>query len=238
MNLLEIENLSVTYNGIYALNALNITLQQGEVVSVLGPNGAGKTTLLRAISGLVPPEPQSSIRFRNANLIGIPPHKIARQGIAHVPEGRQVFPGLTVHENLEIAGVRIAAQKRREYIEKAYKLFSELSERKDQLAGSLSGGEQQMLAIGRAIVSNCEMIMIDEPSMGLAPVIVSRIFKALKQIMESKNFTLLIVEQNAKLSLPLSDRIYVISQGQISLQGAVAELKDNEIIKDMYFAKQ
>jgi len=238
MSLLEIKNLSVQYKGITALRNIDLHVDKGEVVSVLGPNGAGKTTLLRAISGLVLPENGSSITFKDANMLGRAAYKIVKSGISHVPEGRQIFPLMSVDENLEIAGVNISHADRKLRMGEIYELFSELANRKGQQAGSLSGGEQQMLAIGRALVSNSELVMIDEPSMGLAPVIVKRIFKTLKQIVQKTELTLLIVEQNAKLSLPLSDRIYIISQGEISMQGHVSEIKNNELIRDMYFSKQ
>ncbi len=238
MKLLSIENISATYGGIYALRAVNLHVDSGEVVSVLGPNGAGKSTLLRVISGLVKPEPGGVVSFHGRSLIGVEPYKIARQGIAHVPEGRQIFPDLSVDENLEVAGVRIDAGKRKTKTAEVYELFTELATRKKQIAGSLSGGEQQMLAIGRALVSDCELIMIDEPSMGLAPVIVMRIFKTLRDIMESKGLTLLIVEQNARLSLQLSDRVYVLSQGEITLDGPVDLIKEDEEMRELYFAKE
>lgn len=236
--LLRIENLSVAYKGIFALRGVSMTVKSGEVVSVLGPNGAGKTTLLRTVSGLVRPEEGSRIRFRNTDIVGLPAFRIVQAGIAHVPEGRQVFPAMTVNENLEVAGSRLRGNRRKSRIDGVYDLFTELAERKGQQAGSLSGGEQQMLAIGRAIVSECEIVLIDEPSMGLAPVIVQRIFRTLKEIVASTGLTLLIVEQNAKLSLPLSDRIYILSQGAITLEGSVDEIRGNRIIQDMYFAKR
>lgn len=238
MNLLNIENLSVAYSGIYALRSVNITVEKGKVVSVVGPNGAGKTTLLRTISGLVKPEPNSKIIFKGKDIIGIPAYKIARFGIAHVPEGRQIFPGLTVNENLEIASGRIPSRIMNKRIDEVYELFSELVARKNHLGGLLSGGEQQMLAIGRALVSNSEMLMVDEPSMGLAPVIVLKLFKTLTTILQKKDLTLFLVEQNTRLALPLSNYIYVLTQGQISFQGSVDELKHDEKIKDLYFAKK
>jgi branched-chain amino acid transport system ATP-binding protein len=236
--LIAVENLSVAYHGVFALRGISLHVNSGEVVSVLGPNGAGKTTLLRTISGLVPPQAGSDITFDGANIVGLPPFRIVRKGIAHVPEGRQVFPAMGVDENLEIAGTRVPASARKARIDSVYELFAELSTRKKQQAGSLSGGEQQMLAIGRAIVSDCKLVLIDEPSMGLAPVIVQRIFKSLREIVKRTGLTLLIVEQNAKLSLPLSDRIYILSQGTVALEGPVAEVRDNQIIQDMYFAKK
>jgi branched-chain amino acid transport system ATP-binding protein len=235
--MLEIENLKVAYNGIVALRSISMRVGRGEVVSVLGPNGAGKTTLLRTISGLVKPEPGSSIKFRGTQLIGQPAYTIVKEGVAHVPEGRQVFPAMSVNENLEVAATRIPKAKRKAKIDEVYQLFTELTTRKNQQAGSLSGGEQQMLAIGRAIVSECEIVLVDEPSMGLAPVVVQRIFKTLKEIVKETKLTLLIVEQNAKLSLPLSDRIYVLSQGSIVMEGPVSEIHGNQMIQDMYFAK-
>jgi len=235
--LLEIKNLKVSYNGVPALRSVSMYVDKGEVVSVLGPNGAGKTTLLRTISGLVGAEDGSSILFRGSEILKLPPYRIAAEGIAHVPEGRQVFPDMTVQENLEVASVKVPRGARKKKIDGVYELFPELIKRKNQRAGALSGGEQQMLAIGRAITSNCEIVLIDEPSMGLAPVIVQRIFKTLKEIVRDQKLTLLIVEQNAKLSLPLSDRIYVLSQGAIAMEGPVSEIHDNQMIQDMYFAK-
>jgi branched-chain amino acid transport system ATP-binding protein len=236
--LLRIEDLSVAYKGIFALRAISMKVRKGEVVSVLGPNGAGKTTLLRTISGLVQPEKGSRIMLRDRDIVGLPAFRIVQAGIAHVPEGRQIFPAMSVNENLEVAGGRIPAARRGERIDGVYELFTELKSRKKQQAGSLSGGEQQMLAIGRAIVSDCEIMLIDEPSMGLAPVIVQRIFRTLKEIVRSTGLTLLIVEQNAKLSLPLSDRIYILSQGAVVLEGPVDEIRGNQIVQDMYFAKR
>lgn len=236
-DLIRIRDLTVAYNGIAALRSISMSVRKGEVVSVLGPNGAGKTTLLRTISGLVKPEAGGSIQLRGKELIGQPPYGIVAAGIAHVPEGRQVFPAMSVNENLEVASARIPRERRKGKIESVYALFSELVSRKNQQAGSLSGGEQQMLAIGRAIVSDCEIVLIDEPSMGLAPVIVQRIFRTLKEIVKETKLTLLIVEQNAKLSLPLSDRIYVLSQGKITMEGPVSEIHGNQMIQDMYFAK-
>ena len=238
MSLLKIRNLAVSYNGIPALKKVSFEINKGEVVSVLGPNGAGKTTLLRAISGLVKCEKESEILYKGKNIVGLQAYKIARMGIAHVPEGRQVFPDLSVQENLEVASVLTSLNRRSEKIQKVYELFQELNSRKNQPAGTLSGGEQQMLAIGRALVSDSELIMVDEPSMGLAPVIISRIFKTLRQIVQEQNLTLLLVEQNAKLSLPLSDRIYVLSQGRIVLSGTVDEVKDSDLIRQMYFARE
>lgn len=235
--MLEIENLKVAYNGIVAIRSISMHVGKGEVVSVLGPNGAGKTTLLRTISGLVKPESGSSIKFQGKQLIGLPAYSIVKEGISHVPEGRQVFPAMSVNENLEVAATRIPRERRKKKMDEVYALFSELTTRKNQQAGSLSGGEQQMLAIGRAIVSECEFVLIDEPSMGLAPVVVQRIFKTLKEIVRDTRLTLLIVEQNAKLSLPLSDRIYVLSQGTIVMEGPVSEIHGNQMIQDMYFAK-
>jgi len=236
-DLLQIGNLTVVYNGIVALRSISMVVGKGEVVSVLGPNGAGKTTLLRAISGLVKVEEGSTIRLNGKETVGYPPYRIVREGIAHVPEGRQVFPAMSVNENLEVATIRIPRERRKERIDFVYQLFSELAPRKNQQAGSLSGGEQQMLAIGRAVASDCQMVLIDEPSMGLAPIIVQRIFRTLKDIVRETKLTLLIVEQNAKLSLPLSDRIYVLSQGSIVMEGPVAEIHNNQMIQDMYFAK-
>jgi branched-chain amino acid transport system ATP-binding protein len=235
MFLLETRDLSVSYNEVPALRKVSIKAAKGEVVSVLGPNGSGKTTLLKSISGLVPSEPGSKVLLNGEEIQNLAPHKITRLGVIHVPEGRQVFAELTVQENLEVAATRIGLAKARPNIERVYELFSELKPRKGQMAGTLSGGEQQMLAIGRAIVSEPLIMMIDEPSMGLAPVIVKRIFETLKKFVKDTGLTMLIVEQNAKLSLPMSDRVYIVSQGQIKLEGSVEEVKSDEKIREMYF---
>lgn len=234
--LLKIEGISVTYNGIYALRDVSISIASGEVVSVLGPNGAGKTTLLKTISGLVRPEPGGKMSFRGESLVGLRAHEIVRKGIAQVPEGRQVFPLLSVQENLEVASSLLRPPQRKKRIDFVYELFPELARRRKQYAGTLSGGEQQMVAIGRAMISESELIMVDEPSMGLAPVVVSRIFKTLREVMQQKQLTLLLVEQNAKLSLPLSDRIYVLTQGQITMSGFAEDLRNQAEIQAMYFA--
>lgn len=234
--LLKIEGISVTYNGIYALRDVSISIASGEVVSVLGPNGAGKTTLLKTISGLVHPEPGGKMSFRGESLVGLRAHEIVRKGIAQVPEGRQVFPLLSVQENLEVASSLLRPPQRKKQIDFVYELFPELARRRKQYAGTLSGGEQQMVAIGRAMISESELIMVDEPSMGLAPVVVSRIFKTLREVMQQKQLTLLLVEQNAKLSLPLSDRIYVLTQGQITMSGFAEDLRNQAEIQAMYFA--
>jgi branched-chain amino acid transport system ATP-binding protein len=235
MNILETKDLSVAYNGVPALRKVNIKADKGEVVSVLGPNGAGKTTLLKSISGLVKCSPESKIKFLGNEIQNVLPHKITRMGVVQVPEGRQVFGELSVQENLEVAGVSVGMKKARENIKKVYALFSELESRKNQAAGTLSGGEQQMLAIGRAIVADPVILLIDEPSMGLAPVIVKRIFSTLKKIVKESGLTMLIVEQNAKLSLPMSDRVYIVSQGKVMIEGTVEELKNDQRIRDMYF---
>lgn len=235
MAILETIDLSVSYNEVPALRKVSIRAEKGEVVSVLGPNGAGKTTLLKSISKLVTPELGSRVLFQGKEIQTLAPHKITRLGVIQVPEGRQVFSELTVQENLEVAAVRVGLSRGKETIKRVYDLFSELKGRKNQLAGTLSGGEQQMLAIGRAIVSDPVIMMIDEPSMGLAPVIVKRIFETLKQFVSETGLTMLIVEQNAKLSLPMSDRVYIVSQGQIKLEGTVDEVKSDQRIREMYF---
>ncbi len=235
MSILETKDLSVAYNGVPALRNVSIKAEKGEVVSVLGPNGAGKTTLLKSISGLVKCSEGSKIFFMDEEIQNLLPHKITRKGVIQVPEGRQVFGELSVQENLEVAGVRVGLNKAKENIKKVYELFSELKPRKNQAAGTLSGGEQQMLAIGRAIVAEPVILLIDEPSMGLAPVIVKRIFSTLKKIVKDTGLTMLIVEQNAKLSLPMSDRVYIVSQGKVMIEGTVEELKNDERIRNMYF---
>ncbi len=214
-----------------------MNVNEGEVVSVLVPTGLGKRRFCARFPDWLSRKAVPASSFTARELVGKPAYTIVKEGVAHVPEGRQVFPAMSVNENLEVAATRIPGASRKAKIDEVYRLFPELVTRKNQQAGSLSGGEQQMLAIGRAIVSKCDLVLIDEPSMGLAPVIVQRIFRTLKEIVKNTKLTLLIVEQNAKLSLPLSDRIYILSQGSIVMEGPVSEIHGNQMIQDMYFAK-
>lgn len=231
--ILRLENLSAAYNGIFALRDVSLSVAGGEVVSVLGPNGAGKTTLLRTISGLLRPQPGSRIFFQGKDIVGLPAYKIAQAGIAHVPEGRQVFPAMTVDENLEVAGGRTTKHERHRRIDSVYMLFTELTRRKDQQAGSLSGGEQQMLAISRGLMSRPDLIMLDEPSLGLAPIIVKQIFDIVGEI-SSRGTAILLVEQNAFKALSVCGRAYILSVGEVVQEGSSAELLNNQTLIQSY----
>lgn len=232
MTLLSIENLSVGYNEIPALQSVSLTVNEGEVVSILGANGAGKSTLLRTISGVE--RGTGTIRFRGESIERLEPDEVVRRGIVHVPEGRQVFPGLTVAENLEMGAFlrRDSAQIRRE-MDRVYTTFPRLEERKRQYAGSLSGGEQQMLAVGRALMANPRVIMLDEPSMGLAPVVVEQVFEVIRQV-NQEGRTVILAEQNSALSLAISQRAYVLVQGRVYAEGTVAELREGGLLRQAY----
>ena len=232
--LLEVENLSVFYGAIRALKGISFRVAAGEVVALIGANGAGKTTTLRTLSGLVRPA-GGSIRFDGREIGGRPPHQIVRAGIAHVPEGRGIFPNLSVRENLELAGYtrrqdRRALQGARERV---FRLFPRLRERLNQPGATLSGGEQQMLAFGRALMTGGRLLLLDEPSMGLAPVLVEDIFEVIREI-KAEGATILLVEQNAWQALAVADRAYVMETGQIVLDGPAAELRDSPEVKKAY----
>jgi len=233
MSLFEIRDLTVHYGGIEALRRINLTVAEGETVSLIGANGAGKTTTLRAIAGLIKSS-AGDISFAGKMLNKYPTHERVRMGIALVPEGRGVFPRLTVEENLLMGGYLITnAAKLRTGLNHSYDLFPRLAERAMQKAGTLSGGEQQMLAIARALMSRPRLLLLDEPSMGLAPILVQRIFLTLKQIAQ-EGVTLLLVEQNARLALETSQRGYVLDGGEISLTDNAAALLINERVKAAY----
>lgn len=234
--MLEVRNLQVAYNGIPALRGISLDVKEGEIVSVLGPNGAGKTTLLNAISGIVKPGPSSEIRFMGEDIARLEPDQIVARGIIQVPEGRQIFPELTVLENIEVGSIRRKDRaKVKKDIEDMFEIFPELKGRKRQLGGTLSGGEQQMLAIARALIAEPRLLMIDEPSMGLAPIIVQRIFRLIQTDIRKRGITILLVEQNAYLSMAVSDRAYILAQGEVALHGTVEELSRDARVKDTYF---
>lgn len=234
--MLEIKNLSVSYDGIPALRKVSLEVKQGETVSVLGPNGAGKTTLLNAISGLVQPQPDSSIRFLGKELAGHAPNEVVGAGLIQVPEGRQIFAELTVLENIEMGAVRRHDRKDiAKDIADMFDIFPELRGREKQYGGTLSGGEQQMLAIARALVASPKLVMIDEPSMGLAPVVVQRIFRLIKDVIAKRGITVLLVEQNTALSFAVSDRAYILTQGAVAMEGTVEELSRDQRVKETYF---
>jgi branched-chain amino acid transport system ATP-binding protein len=230
--LLSVKDLHVYYGGIHALKGLSFQVMSGEVVSLIGANGAGKTTSLRAISGILPFK--GSVEFDGASLGGIPAHMIVRRGIAHSPEGRGIFPNLTVLENLEL-GAYIRHDKPQIARDLAYcfELFPRMKERIVQKAGTLSGGEQQMLAMCRALMTQPKLLMLDEPSLGLAPLIVAQIFDIIKKL-NAGGMTILLVEQNARMALKNSGRAYVVETGEITLSGTGAELLDDSRVIDSY----
>jgi branched-chain amino acid transport system ATP-binding protein len=232
--LLEISNLEVRYGGIQALHGLSLQVPKGSIVTLIGANGAGKSTTLRAISGLVSPS-AGSIRFDGQEIAGKPAHAIVAQGLAHVPEGRLVFPELSVKENLMMgAYLRRDRNEIAADLEWVGEFFPRLRERIAQLAGTLSGGEQQMLAIGRALMGRPRCLMLDEPSLGIAPLLVETIFARLVDLNKERGLTLLLVEQNASLALRVSDYAYVLETGHIHLEGHSAELKNRPEIQAAY----
>lgn len=231
--MLELINLDVHYGAIHALRNINLKVNEGEIVTMLGSNGAGKTTTLRTISGLLRPS-EGEIKFQNEPIQKVPAHIIVGKGIAQSPEGRMVFPDLTVRENLEMGAFlrknKAEIEKDEEYI---FTLFPRLKEREKQLAGTLSGGEQQMLAIGRAVMAKPKLLLLDEPSLGIAPILVQTIFKAIQEINELGT-TVLLVEQNAFAALKIAHRGYVLETGSISLEGPAKDLLTNEDVKKAY----
>lgn len=226
--MLEVQNLIVKYGRAEALKGISLKVESGKIVVILGSNGAGKSTLLKAISGLIPSAHGNEIKLNNEIISGLPPEKIVSRGISHVPEGRRIFSGLTVRENLRI-GAYLRRDKKgiEEDIEKCYELFPRLKERFNQQAGTLSGGEQQMLAIGRAIMSKPKLLLLDEPSMGLAPVIVDHIYEIILNI-RKQGVTMMVVEQNAHLALSISDYAYIIANGEVKLEGPAKEMIEKE----------
>jgi branched-chain amino acid transport system ATP-binding protein len=231
--MLELKGLEVFYGDAQALWDVSLSLEDGEIVTVLGSNGAGKTTTLKAISGILHLR-NGSIYFNGARIDRIPSCDIVRRGIAHVPEGRGLFPNMTVLETLTIgAYIRQAWERRVESIQRVFSLFPILKERKHQLAGTLSGGEQQMLAIGRGLMAQPKLLMLDEPSLGLAPIMVEHIFAIIKDI-NQHGITILLIEQNANIALQVANRGYVLETGRISLTGRASELLENDSVKKAY----
>ena len=233
-NILEIKNLSVHFGGIKAVDGISMDIPEGTIITLIGANGAGKSTILRSVSGIVKPQ-GGEILFGGESLIGKTPDAIVNRGITLVPEGRRVFSNLTVLENLKI-GAYLRKDKLDNDIEYIYSLFPRLKERYWQLAGTLSGGEQQMLAVGRALMSKPRLIMMDEPSLGLAPLVVKDIFEIIKTINKS-GITVLLNEQNANMALKIADLGYVIETGRITLTGTGTELLSNESVKEAYLGK-
>ncbi len=233
--LLEVNNLRVSYGAIKALDGVDFCVDRGEIVTLIGSNGAGKSTTLRALSGLVPVASGSAV-FDGRDLTKMPPHRIVAMGMAHVPEGRHVFPNLTVMENLQLATFarRDRAALAADY-DRVFQIFPRLWERKRQRAGTLSGGEQQMLALGRALMSGAKAMLLDEPSMGLAPVLVDEIFEVIQGI-NRLGATILLVEQNAYLALEVAHRGYVLRNGRVVLSGPARDLAENPEVRDAYLA--
>lgn len=234
--MLKINNLNLYYGGIHALKDISLNINQGEIVTLIGANGAGKTSTLRAISGLEPIK-SGSIEFKGTSLDKVPAHKIVSLGLSHVPEGRKIFSNLTVKENLEL-GAYLKKNKKEinEDINMVFSKFPRLKEREKQKAGTMSGGEQQMLAIGRALMNRPEMLILDEPSMGLAPLIVKDIFDTIVEINKAGT-TILLVEQNANMALSIADRAYVLETGTIALSGSARDLLQNDSVRASYLGE-
>ncbi|WP_395978977.1 ABC transporter ATP-binding protein [Christensenella sp. MSJ-20] len=231
--MLEIKDLHVKYGAIHAIQGVSLGVDEGEVVSLIGANGAGKTTILHTISGLVKAA-SGSIELLGTNLLKTNPSAMIRLGLAHVPEGRRIFASMTVDENLEMgAFVRKDRDAVREEIREIYERFPRLMERRNQIAGTLSGGEQQMLAIGRALMGRPKLLLMDEPSMGLAPILVREIFKIIQEL-KASGMTVLLIEQNARLALSIADRAYVLETGRIVMEGNAQELLENDQVRKAY----
>lgn len=236
MALLEIRDIEVYYGVIQAIKGISFDVNEGEVIALIGANGAGKTTILHTITGLLQPK-NGSIVFDGKDITKVPAHKIVSMGMAHVPEGRRVFSQLSVYENLKMgAYTRKDKAEIEESLEMVYGKFPRLEERKNQLAGTLSGGEQQMLAMGRALMSHPKIVLMDEPSMGLSPIFVEEIFKIIEEV-SSGGTTVLLVEQNAKKALGIANRAYVLETGNIVLDGDATELMNNETVKKAYLGE-
>ena len=236
MSMLEVKDLQVYYGVIQALKGISFHVEQGEVIALIGANGAGKTTTLQTLTGIIPAK-AGSIIYEGKNLTKTPAHKIVEMGMAHVPEGRRVFADMSVYENLLLgAYTRKDKAEIAESLTSVYKRFPRLEERKNQMAGTLSGGEQQMLAMGRALMSKPKIILMDEPSMGLSPIFVNEIFDIIQAVSESGT-TVLLVEQNAKKALSIADRAYVLETGKITMSGNAKDLLEDEAVKKAYLGE-
>ena len=233
--MLEVRDLHVYYGEIHALKGVSFSVAEGEIVTLLGNNGAGKTTTLRALSGLLAPR-TGDVRLDQTSLLSIAPHDIVQKGITHVPEGRRIFNRLSVTENLEMGAYTRADRAIGQDMEQVFAIFPRLKERRVQVAGTLSGGEQQMLAIGRALMARPRLLLLDEPSMGLAPVLVEQIFETVLTI-NKQGVTILLVEQNAAMALSIAGRGYVLETGRIALEGGAAELADNPEVRRAYLGE-
>ncbi len=230
---IEIEDVHVYYGAIHALKGISLTVRAGEIVTLIGANGAGKSTTLRAINGINRPR-QGTIRFQGDDITGVPPHTIVKRGISQSPEGRRLFPRMSVTENLEMGAFqRTDKENFAEDMERVFTLFPRLKERRSQKAGTMSGGEQQMCAIGRALMARPKLLLLDEPSMGLAPIFVERIFETIVEV-NKQGTPVLLVEQNALMALDVAHRGYVMETGRIPLEGPASELKTNEQVRKTY----
>ncbi|MBI2466472.1 MAG: ABC transporter ATP-binding protein [Candidatus Rokubacteria bacterium] len=233
--MLEVRDLHVYYGEIHALKGVALRVGKGEIVTLLGNNGAGKTTTLKAVSGLLPAR-GGDVWLEGESLLGVPPHEIVRRGVAHVPEGRRIFNRLTVIENLHMGAYARADGGTQQDLERVFALFPRLKERRAQVAGTLSGGEQQMLAIGRALMTAPRILLLDEPSMGLAPVLVEQIFETIQDI-NGQGTTILLVEQNAAMALTIARRGYVLETGTVVLEGAARDLAENVEVRRAYLGE-
>ena len=238
MALLELENLNTYYGHVQALKGISLTVDEGEIVTLIGANGAGKSTTLRTISGLLRPR-EGRVVFQDQELNNVPAHEIVYRGISQAPEGRAVFTTLSTNENLNMGAYSLGGDKEaiEENRRRVFKLFPRLEERKNQIAGTLSGGEQQMLAIGRALMARPRILMLDEPSLGLAPMLVKAIFQTIREINE-QGVTILLVEQNARAALKLANKGYVLETGNIVLEGTAEELMGDERVRKAYLGEQ
>ncbi len=232
MALLDVDDVHTYYGNIHALQGVSLSVEEGEIVTLIGANGAGKTTTLNTISGIIRPR-SGQIRLAGHDLGPVPPHRIVALGVVQVPEGRRTFARLTVEENLRMGGYTVGDADIRSGIARAYKMFTRLAQRRTQIAGTLSGGEQQMLAMGRALMSKPKVLLLDEPSMGLAPVLVDSIFDTIRQL-HADGTTILLIEQNARMALQVADRGYVIESGRIILSDRAESLRENEMVRNSY----
>ena len=232
MAMLAVNDIHVYYGSIHAVKGVSLEVNEGEIVPLIGANGAGKSTVLNTISGLLHPR-GGSVTFMGQDLKGVPPHKLVARGMAQVPEGRRIFLQMTVEENLEMGAYTQSKASIDGSIEDVYRRFPRLQERRKQIAGTLSGGEQQMLAMGRALMSHPRLLMLDEPSMGLAPILVEQIFDIIREL-HAAGTTILLVEQNAQAALSVADRAYVLETGRISLSGTGAELMASDKVREAY----
>ncbi len=232
MAMLKVDDIHVYYGSIHAVKGVSFEVNEGEIVTLIGANGAGKSTVLNTVSGLLHPR-TGSVHFMDQDLKGIAPHKVVEHGLAQVPEGRRIFLQMTVEENLEMGAYTQPNSSIAPGIADVYKRFPRLEERRRQVAGTLSGGEQQMLAMGRALMSSPKLLMLDEPSMGLAPILVEQIFDIIKEL-HAAGTTILLVEQNAQAALSVADRAYVLETGRISLSGTGAELMASDQVRKAY----